>query len=326
MFERFTDRARQTVVLAQEEARQLNHNYIGTEHLLLGLLRESEGVGAKALRRLGIRLDAVRADVVELIGSGSQPAPSGHIPFTPRSKKVLELSLREALTLGHNYIGTEHILLGLVREGEGVATQVLVKRGAELERIRATVLDMLRGLGNRPGPVPARRTPAADEAVSAAQELAGSAPVGSHHLLEALARSEDSLASKALASLGVDPDTLAAKIDELGVDGTNDVTPEEEAARKMVVLLAGDEVQVVLRDETTVELVRAIVEPLGGPLRGDDPAAGSLVGLWQAIGSGLDDVRRRVVPPPEEAETGPSRPSIVRAAIQSRLRRRTQGR
>ena len=160
--------------------------------------------------------------------------------------------------------------------------------------------------------------------MNAAQELAGSAPVGSHHLLEALARSEDSLAGKALASLGVDADALAAKIDELGVEGTNDVTPEEEAARKMVVRLEGDEVHVVLRDEGTVQLVRTISEPLGGPVRGDDPAAGSLVGLWQAIGSGLDEVRRRVAPPPEEAE--PSRSSVVRAAIQSRLRRRAQGR
>ena len=126
MFERFTDRARRVVVLAQEEARMLNHNYIGTEHILLGLIHEGEGVAAKALESMGISLDAVRAQVEEIIGQGQQ-APSGHIPFTPRAKKVLELSLREALQLGHNYIGTEHILLGLIREGEGVAAQVLVK-------------------------------------------------------------------------------------------------------------------------------------------------------------------------------------------------------
>src|SRR3989440_511155 len=125
MFERFTDRARRVVVLAQEEARMLNHNYIGTEHILLGLIHEGEGVAAKALESLGISLDAVRQQVEEIIGQGQQ-APSGHIPFTPRAKKVLELSLREALQLGHNYIGTEHILLGLIREGEGVAAQVLV--------------------------------------------------------------------------------------------------------------------------------------------------------------------------------------------------------
>ena len=144
MFERFTDRARRVVVLAQEEARMLNHNYIGTEHILLGLIHEGEGVAAKALESLGISLEGVRAQVEEIIGQGQQ-APSGHIPFTPRAKKVLELSLREALQLGHNYIGTEHILLGLIREGEGVAAQVLVKLGADLNRVRQSVIQLLSG-------------------------------------------------------------------------------------------------------------------------------------------------------------------------------------
>ncbi len=144
MFERFTDRARRVVVLAQEEARMLNHNYIGTEHILLGLIHEGEGVAAKGLESLGISLEAVRAQVEEIIGQGQQ-APSGHIPFTPRAKKVLELSLREALQLGHNYIGTEHILLGLIREGEGVAAQVLVKLGADLTRVRQQVIQLLSG-------------------------------------------------------------------------------------------------------------------------------------------------------------------------------------
>ncbi|HZE02240.1 MAG TPA: ATP-dependent Clp protease ATP-binding subunit [Pseudonocardiaceae bacterium] len=144
MFERFTDRARRVVVLAQEEARMLNHNYIGTEHILLGLIHEGEGVAAKALESLGIALEGVRQQVEEIIGQGQQ-APSGHIPFTPRAKKVLELSLREALQLGHNYIGTEHILLGLIREGEGVAAQVLVKLGADLNRVRQQVIQLLSG-------------------------------------------------------------------------------------------------------------------------------------------------------------------------------------
>jgi ATP-dependent Clp protease ATP-binding subunit ClpC len=144
VFERFTDRARRVVVLAQEEARLLNHNYIGTEHILLGLIHEGEGVAAKALESLGISLEAVRAQVEEIIGHGGS-APSGHIPFTPRAKKVLELSLREALQLGHNYIGTEHILLGLIREGEGVAAQVLVKLGADLSRVRQQVIQLLSG-------------------------------------------------------------------------------------------------------------------------------------------------------------------------------------
>src|SRR6476660_8044362 len=161
MFERFTDRARRVVVLAQEEARMLNHNYIGTEHILLGLIHEGEGVAAKALESLGISLDAVREQVQEIIGQGQQ-APSGHIPFTPRAKKVLELSLREALQLGHNYIGTEHILLGLIREGEGVAAQVLVKLGADLNRVRQQVIQLLSGYqGKEPAAAggPAEGTP-----------------------------------------------------------------------------------------------------------------------------------------------------------------------
>ncbi|MGY5883725.1 ATP-dependent Clp protease ATP-binding subunit [Modestobacter lacusdianchii] len=161
MFERFTDRARRVVVLAQEEARMLNHNYIGTEHILLGLIHEGEGVAAKALESLGISLEGVRQQVEEIIGQGQQ-APSGHIPFTPRAKKVLELSLREALQLGHNYIGTEHILLGLIREGEGVAAQVLVKLGADLNRVRQQVIQLLSGYqGKEPAAAggPAEGTP-----------------------------------------------------------------------------------------------------------------------------------------------------------------------
>jgi ATP-dependent Clp protease ATP-binding subunit ClpC len=154
MFERFTDRARRVVVLAQEEARMLNHNYIGTEHILLGLIHEGEGVAAKALESLGISLDAVRQQVEEIIGQGQQ-APSGHIPFTPRAKKVLELSLREALQLGHNYIGTEHILLGLIREGEGVAAQVLVKLGADLNKVRQQVIQLLNGYQSKGEPTSA---------------------------------------------------------------------------------------------------------------------------------------------------------------------------
>jgi ATP-dependent Clp protease ATP-binding subunit ClpC len=160
MFERFTDRARRVVVLAQEEARLLNHNYIDTEHLLLGLIHEGEGVAATALESLGISLEAVRTQVEEIIGHGER-APTGRIPFTPRAKKVLELSLREALQLGHNYIGTEHILLGLVREGEGVAAQVLVRLGADLSRVRQQVIWVLSGsaagmeagAGTRPVPM-----------------------------------------------------------------------------------------------------------------------------------------------------------------------------
>lgn len=154
MFERFTDRARRVIVLAQDEAKMLNHNYIGTEHILLGLIHEGEGVAAKALEQMGISLEAVREQVIEIIGQGSTP-PTGHIPFTPRAKKVLEYSLREALQMNHSYIGTEHILLGLIREGEGVAAQVLIKLGADLNRVRTTVLQLLSGYQEEGGGQPA---------------------------------------------------------------------------------------------------------------------------------------------------------------------------
>jgi ATP-dependent Clp protease ATP-binding subunit ClpA len=150
LFERFTDRARRVIPLAQEEARRLQHNYIGTEHLLLGLIHEGEGVAAKALESLGISLEAARVQVEQIIGQGPT-APTGHIPFTPRAKKVLELSLREALQLGHNYVGTEHILLGLIREGEGVAAQVLARFGADHARLREQVLGLLTGEGEQAG-------------------------------------------------------------------------------------------------------------------------------------------------------------------------------
>jgi ATP-dependent Clp protease ATP-binding subunit ClpC len=149
VFERFTDRARRGIVLAQEEARMLNHNYIGTEHILLGLIHEGEGIAAQAIVSLGVSLEAVRRQVEEIIGQG-QSAPTGHIPFTPRAKKVLELGLREALHLGHNYIGTEHLLLGLVREGEGVGAQVLGKLGVDLNGVRQLVVQLLSGYSGDP--------------------------------------------------------------------------------------------------------------------------------------------------------------------------------
>jgi hypothetical protein len=164
MFERFTDRARRVIVLAQEEARRLDHNYIGTEHILLGLLREQDGVAVMALRSLDVSFDAVRTEVEQIIGRGTAP-PEGHIPFTPRAKKALEMSLREALQLGHDYIGTEHILLGLLREGQGVGAQVLVKLGADLPSVRVTVAQLLEGMAPGatvpPAPASVRSVPRA---------------------------------------------------------------------------------------------------------------------------------------------------------------------
>ena len=183
MFERFTDRARRVVVLAQEEARDLGHTYIGTEHILLGLLREPEGVAAQALEALGIGLDGVRREVREIIGPGEGITLPSHIPFTPRAKKVLELSLREALQLGHNYIGTEHILLGLIREGEGVAAQVLVKLGADLNRVRQQVIMTLHASEAEaeqylPGDLPGEGSIVAGESSSVRRTARASAHAG----------------------------------------------------------------------------------------------------------------------------------------------------
>jgi ATP-dependent Clp protease ATP-binding subunit ClpC len=169
LFERFTERARQVVVLAQDEARAFNHNYIGTEHILLGLLREEEGLAARVLESLEITVEEVRAQVARIVGQGDETTTTGQIPFTPRAKKVLDLSLREALSLGHNHIGTEHILLGLVRENEGVASQILIDFGVDAEKIRNETLGMLSGPGRyvypddppeaRPGRRPFSRWP-----------------------------------------------------------------------------------------------------------------------------------------------------------------------
>jgi Clp amino terminal domain, pathogenicity island component len=226
MFERFTDQARRVVVLAQEEARMINHNYIGTEHVLLGLLREEEGIGARALVALGISLQRVRGAVIELIGEGIQ-APSGHIPFTPRAKKVLELSLREALQLGHTDIGTEHILLGLIREGEGVAAQVLVDHGAGLDRVRQEVLRLVAEEGEQRASAPGARTIHAMRVAPGQPELAAASfgedaqralrlaaavagwlgegrPVGQTDLLWGLIRGAGPELSALLEELGVD--------------------------------------------------------------------------------------------------------------------------
>ena len=226
-------------MLAQEEARDLNHNFLGTEHILLGLLHEGEGVGAKALEGLGFKLDDVRAKVLETIGAGDA-VPSEAPPFTPRAKKVLELSLREALKLGHNYIGTEHLLLGLIREGEGVASQVLVLGGAHLEEVRQRVMDLLigytqpfgsSGVGVQLPGVP-RMTAGAARLVGKARSAAIGKLVGSHHFLLGMLQVEDSMAAKVLTSLGVTTEALQTRIDQLSVVGTSD---ESDADRDVEV-------------------------------------------------------------------------------------------
>ena len=227
MFERFTDRARRVVVLAQEEARLLNHDHIGTEHILLGLVHEDEGVGAQALESLNIKLEAVRREVEELVGQGESP-PSEHIPFTPRAKKVLELSLREAIQLGHNYIGTEHILLGILREGEGVACQVLVKLGANLPTVRARVLQLV---AKRPGKgasealltLSPELAAVLDEARRAA-EANGESEVTPIYLVLAAVENPDGAAGRMLRSVGVDPGELRRRL-----RGESDEGPRDES-------------------------------------------------------------------------------------------------
>jgi ATP-dependent Clp protease ATP-binding subunit ClpA len=227
MFERFTDRARRVLVLAQEEARLLNHNYLGTEHILLGLVHEGEGVAALVLDSFGVGLDTVRQRIKEAVGD-SPGAGVGAPPFTPRSKKVLELSLREALRLGHNYIGTEHLLLGLVRVDEGLAAQILTQLGVpSTDAVRDRVTTVLREHGQTPttpGFTPAGATVRDRARMLASAEGSGDArvPAGSHHYLLALLADATSLASGVLVGLGVTEDAVRQKIAELGTAGTSD--------------------------------------------------------------------------------------------------------
>jgi ATP-dependent Clp protease ATP-binding subunit ClpA len=288
MFERFTGRARHVVVLAQEEARRLDHNYIGTEHLLLGLLGEPESIGGKVLADFGFTCDGGREEVERRIGRGKS-AQVGHIPFTPRAKKTLELSLREALTLGHNYIGTEHILLGLIREGEGLACQILSER-TNLRALRAAVIEAIPlssspDIGEAPdetnavlrwlrarltwrsASVPFRPetttveaglaaghgTPAVDAALQQAARIAGPMPVGSHHLLLAALADTNSAASAALTSLGVDIAELKEKLRSANLAGTSDEQPEEAGRRQMAIEVTDEILTLVFTDPVIVK-------------------------------------------------------------------------
>ncbi len=312
MFERFTGRARHVVVLAQEEARMMSHNYIGTEHVLLGLLGEPDSIGGQVLASFGMARDGVREEVVERIGRGKS-APTGHIPFTPRAKKTLELSLREALAIKHNYIGTEHILLGLIREGEGVAAQIM-RDHADLADIRAAVLTavsavdpgesaeadegaeetnaVLRWLRQRlsrhgatsvpfrpdvPGVEPATRgTPAVEAALQQAARLAGPLPVGSHHLLLAALEDANSAASWALASLGVDIDELRGKLRAAKVTGTTDEQPEQAGRRQMNLEVSDESLRITLTDPVIVEAAKEALRTVNArAAEAEGEAAGS---------------------------------------------------
>jgi ATP-dependent Clp protease ATP-binding subunit ClpA len=316
MFERFSGQARHVVVSAQEEARELDHNYIGTEHLLLGLLT-SDSLASASLNALGYTREDVQAKVVATVGRGKS-SPGGHIPFTPRAKKVLELSLREALQLKHNYIGTEHILLGLLREGEGRAAQILADKHP-LDRIRGEVLTRIES------PAPrevhgAGRTPAAHEVLALAAELAGEGPVGSHHILEAMLQQPDSAAAKVLGDAGIDLDQLAAKLDQVSTEDTTDDTPREAAARQLEFSVTDETVTVVLRDPGSLELAKRIVQLNGGPLAARGPQLDLLGRLWTAVNDWLAATARALTPPPDVAP-GVAEKLFTRG-LPSRFRRR----
>ncbi|MGW3118296.1 Clp protease N-terminal domain-containing protein [Streptomyces sp. NPDC001107] len=321
-FERFTGKARQVVVAAQEQARLLKHDYIGTEHLLLGLLEVPDGMAAKVLHQLGYGKEAAQIDIAAVVKPGTQEL-NGHIPFTPQAKKTLERALREAQRLHHHHVGTEHILLALVREGEGVGAKVLAERIRPVSKVRAAVLASVEGSQDlAAGPWPAG-TPATKDTMSTASALAGDAPVGSHHLLEAMLRAENSMAARVLRELGVDPDAVAAKIDELDPETTTDANPEEAAARKMEIRLVDGEVHLILRDQATVTAAKKVTELSGGPIQGVGPVAGLFVPLWRSANQLLQQIERTLQPEPEEDDGSPASKvaKAVRTVLAPRLRR-----
>jgi ATP-dependent Clp protease ATP-binding subunit ClpA len=331
MFERFTSHAKQVVVLSQEEARRLEHNYIGTEHILLGLVGDSGGVAAQVLQRFGMSLDGAREEVRAIVGTGNGVG-GGHIPFTPRAKKTLELALREALQLKHNYIGTEHILLGVIAEGDGVGAQVLRQHSADLAPIRTAVLDLvsgwpsqagrgrrwlrlqsavgpggLGGLGasRDPGEPELRTTPAADASLDEAARLAGAQPLGSHHLLLAALGDPDTAAARALAALGVDLDQAREALRNADVTGTSDEQPEEAGRRQMRIRVTDEQLTIEATDPVIIGLGRAALQALGdqaepsGIIRGDLPVSASLSTVWQALHDSLLVIQRRATLPAE---------------------------
>ena len=313
MFERFTGDARHVVVMAQEQARELRHNYIGTEHVLLAIVRLPNPNPARdTLLALGLTPEVVRAAVEKIAGRGDD-VPSGHIPFTQRTKRVLELSLRESLQLGSNNIGPEHVLLGLIREGEGLAAQVLAQGGRSLDDVRAAVLATIRQ--GDPGAT-AARTPAVEQVLAEAERLAAGAPIGSHHLLEALARADASMAGMALAGLGVTADAVTEKIDTIDLAATSDVTPEQSAAATMHWEVGDDHATLVIGDPETVSAVRRLVEQAEGQLSGDGPLSGPFIALYQAIRRCVSALDTALNPPSApDAEPGPT-------TLRERLRRR----
>jgi ATP-dependent Clp protease ATP-binding subunit ClpA len=323
MFERFTNYARHVVVLSQEEARRLQHNYIGSEHLVLGLLGEPEGLAAKVLAGFGMTLNGARQDVTELVGTGKSDM-SGHIPFTPQAKKTLEYSLREALQLDQNYIGTEHLLLGSLRDPNGTGGQLLRKYG-DLMAIRAAVLDQMPAATAAAATGKQRRwatsdesrvikaltaTPAVDTALVAAAGLARNGPVGTHDLLAAALADPDSAVARVLANAGMDLDQVRQALRDTDVTGTTDELPEEAGRRQMIIRATENLVTIEVTDPAIVAAALAAAEAAGeqGVIRGDQRAAASLTAVWQALGNSLADIERSAHAPiaPISTDTEPT--------------------
>jgi hypothetical protein len=276
------------------------------------------------LHDLGYTKDTARTDLTAMVPPGTEEQ-HGHIPFAPDARKILESAGHEAQQLQHNHIGTEHLLLALVRESERVGARALAQRITPISKIRAALLGAVEGSRNgRTTPWPTG-TPATEDTVLAASALAGGAPLGSHHLLEAMLRTENSMAARVLRELGVDPAAVAAKIDELDPETTTDATPEETAARKMEIRLVDDEVHVVLRDPATVAIATKITELSEGPIRGVGPVAGMFVPLWRSTNRLLARIQRLLEPQTdqegESAGSGVAR--VVRTVLAPRLGRQT---
>jgi Clp amino terminal domain, pathogenicity island component len=333
MFERFTNRARRVVVVSQEEARELGHNYIGTEHILLGLLAAEGGLALQVLQRFGMSLIQVREEVTARVGTGSDPTKA-RIPFTPRAKKVLELSLREALALHHNYIGTEHILLGLAREADGVGPQIMKAHGADYMAVRQGVLDLLPAAQTTQGRRWLRRrlpaademaevaeagdigeaeelstTPAAEATLARAALLAEPGPVGSHHLLLATLEDPNTAVARTLTGLGVDLDQARAALRGADITDTSDELPADRGRRHMVLRLTDGRLTLEATDPTIIHIARGTFEVLGdqgdepGTIRGDQPAGAGLGQVWQALRDGLEDILRSAMAARDTADT-----------------------
>jgi ATP-dependent Clp protease ATP-binding subunit ClpA len=330
MFERFTSQARRVIVRSQEEARDLEHNFIGTEHILLGILSaDQESVATRVLASHGLTLEVARTEVVGIVGRG-KTKPSGHIPFTPRAKKTLELALRAALQLHHNYIGPEHILLGLIREGEGVGPQIL-RDHAELDLIREEVIEGLPAgsgirLGGRrwlrgqsadepgepgtPGEQPGlSATPAADATLSQAARLAGTQPVGSHHLLLAALSEANTAVGRALGTLGVDLGRLRDALRVVDITGTDDEQPEEAGRRQLTIRVTDEQVTIEATDPVLVAAGLQAVRALGdkaepaGTIRGELPESASLTAVWQALRESFGSITARATRPGDSPGT-----------------------